>query len=150
MDMIKDVKSIEIIRENCDVISVGAADIERIYFNEIKADAFTDATGKWVKAQWAETIYIKLKPSANKDHYELECIDLERAIFDLLNEFSDIAGIEIHFSDNTSEYIQTQWSAENTEINLYQHSYIDEDRNLYIGIGEYANLKEFFNLYYQD
>lgn len=146
----KDIKGVEIIRENCDVISIDSADIDRIYFSEIKSDAYVDATGRWMKAQFAETIYIKLKSSANKDHYELGCIDFERAIFELLEEFNDIAGIEIYFSDDTSEYIQAQWSGEDLQGNVYQHNYIDEDGNLYIGIGECVNLKEFFNLYYQD
>lgn len=149
MGITKNVKRLELVRENCDIISVDAIDIARIYLNDISSDVYVDAGGAYAKVQYADTIYIKFKPSANKDHYELECIDLEQPIFELLN-LNDIAGLDMFFDDGTSEYIQIQWLDDDAGVNHYQQNYMDDDGNLYIGIGEYADVKSFFNLYYQN
>ena len=146
MDMMKKIKSVDLVRENCDVISVDVADIERVYLNNISSDTYIDSHGSYAKVQCADTVYIKLKPTANKEHYELECIDLEKAVFELLG-MNDIAAVDMFFDDDTHEYVQVKWSADNSEINTYQHSYMDDDGNLYIGIGPYIDLKGFFNLY---
>ena len=56
MDMMKKIKSVDLVRENCDVISVDAADIERVYLNNISSDTYIDSHGSYAKVQCADTL----------------------------------------------------------------------------------------------
>lgn len=150
MAVTKNVVRVELVRENCDVVKIDAEDIERIYMNGLQEDLYVDMFGSYIRVQWADTIFMKLLASANKEHYEHNSIDLEKAVFEVL-DIRDLVALDIFFDDGSNEYIQVRWSSIDDDYsNEYQENYIDEDNNLYIGVGKDIDLKGFFNIYYQD
>lgn len=143
-----DIKRVEIVRENVDVIILSPEDIASLFCDGLNKSV-TIQQDSYAEVEFADSIYLKLWDSANNPHYELGCLDFESKIFELI-QANDITSIEVVFDDDEQRVIMAHWDPDSEWENTWQHSYIDEDGCMYIGIGEHVDLKGFFNLYYTD
>lgn len=140
-----DIKSIDIVFENCDYVNVPAEHILYLYFDKINRQIFTDIILQVIDMQVAETTIIYLKESAFDLETWLSSEKDKIILKDRILNFNDITSIEIHYNDENkaSDHIYTSWGGDDDYNNPNQHSSIENDLEkgirIYIGEDENAN-----------
>ena len=139
------VSKIELILENLEVIVIDSEDIGGIDIGDIKTRVQRMACNSINKYSYSDDIAIEIHKSANKlfNYFEIE--GAEELIFDRLTHNSDITSIEIHYENDDTDFILTNYD-EKDGNNINQKSFIDNKGNLCLVISEYKIIEDYFDI----
>lgn len=148
----KKLKQIDIVLENCEVISVPIEQVHHFYANNITNDIWFN-----IDSDTLDTIFrtdefgIILRAKANvelKQDYENDIFE-DCKVFDRLERFNDITHIDFIFTDDTNMYLSVPYEEENPDAlgspNLCQCSEINGNGELRINISK-SNIKQIQNI----
>jgi hypothetical protein len=129
----KKVSKIDIVLENCEVLTFDRVHIDRFYMDGIFKSISIDSHHLEAKGS-----YLKLNIAGNTlDAYAENFRDLDdlEFPFDRISKHHDIVAIDVHFEDGTSNYIFVNWYGTDDYVNEYVSTKIgNESGNLYIVI----------------
>lgn len=130
----KDVKSIDLVLENCEVITISEEHIGSFYCKDITATIARIACNRIAKEQYCREFYLEIHKDADQ-HYSIFGSKSEETAFKRL-ACPDITGINITYEDGTTEYCIMPWKdADRTGCNNeYQTSYVSKRGNMHICI----------------
>ncbi|MBZ9693219.1 hypothetical protein [Clostridium sp. M14] len=144
--MNKEIKKIEFILENCEVIEFEGKHVGDFDVENIKTNISRIACNSISKHNVCETFAIEISSLANTEIVQPWGDKIKP--FDRLNKYQDITSIEIHYNDNTSDKILVDYCSESENLganNLNQESYISDLGNLYIIISKNKTLENYWN-----
>lgn len=145
-----EVKYIELILENCEVIKIDAKYIFDIEVNNIKKHISRRTINSISSELNCESFSICISrylPKENITRWTIGDTDEERDTLDRLSSHNDITGVVIHYENETSEYIFVPWG-EKECVNSYQNSKTDAEGDLFITIDKEKPLEEHFSQEY--
>lgn len=142
----KKLKQIDIVLENCEVISVPIERVHHFYANNITNDIMlNEITETLDTVFYTDELEIILKQEANvelKQDYENGIFD-DCKVFDRLTRHNDITHTDLIFTDDTNMYLSVPYEEENPAVlgspNLFQSSRMNGNGELEIII---SNKKE--------
>lgn len=148
----KEVKSVELILENCEVIEIKREYIGIFHVSDIKKSISRDAINSISDYVTAEEVFIQISSKANNSSsYVGDLHDGEITPFDRLIRYADITALNIKYQDGSKEYIFVKWGGDSDYTNEYQSVAINEKTgDLYIAISEKENVESYFKEYLQD
>lgn len=148
----KEVKSVELILENCEVIEIKREHIGVFHVLDIKKSISRDAINSINDYLEAEEIFIQISSKANNPSSYVEDLhDGEITPFDRLMRYADITALNIKYQDDSEEYIFVKWGGDSDYTNEYQSVATNEKTgDLYIVISEKENVESYFKEYLQD
>ena len=136
----KKLKQIDIILENCEVITVPIEQVHHFYANNITNDDIwlNETTETLDTMFYTDELGIALRQEANvelKQDYENGIFD-DCKVFDRLTRHNDITHIDLIFTDNTNMYLSVPYEEENPAVlgspNLFQSSRMNGNGELEI------------------
>lgn len=142
-----DVKSIDIVLENCEVYTFLKEDIGYFELSDIREEIFRCASNAISKHKTAHCVNIELFNNHRLQPItfnENEKTDVFKRIF----EGNDITQIHIRYEDKTKEFYLVDYNELNEALgapNKNQKSYISDLGNLYIVISAKEQLEDVFN-----
>jgi hypothetical protein len=139
-------KQIELVLENCEVITV-----ERKYLGSIYMSNFTEIISRHRKSLIQSTV---VNEFAIEIHRSLDETVAKQGLFDdynpiqRLNKFNDITQLEITYEDGTKKHFYTHWHDDDEYNNRYQKNKLNQFGDLYIVISENNDIDQYFNEYF--
>lgn len=142
----KEVKSIELVLENCEMIEIKREHIGSFNLSNIRRSISRIAANSICDSLSAEDAFIQISSKANTiNSYSFTWDDNKILPFDRLTQHKDITAIEIHYEDGSNEYIYVNWGGKSDYTNLYQTSKINQHTgDLYIAISEKYKVDDYF------
>lgn len=142
----KEVKFIELVLENCEVIRIERKHIGSFFVSNITRSISRIATNSISDSLTAEDICIQVSPKANTpSSFRTGWSDDKATPFERIIMYDDIAAINIVYQDESEEYIFVNWGGDSKRNNIYQTSMIAERiGNLYIVISEKKKVETYF------
>lgn len=142
----KKLKQIDIVLENCEVISVPIEQVHHFYANNITNDIWFNEDDETLDTIFnTDEFEIILKQEANvelKQDYKNGIFE-DCKVFDRLTRYRDITHIDFIFTDDTNLYLEVPYEEENPAVlgspNLFQSSRMNGNGELEIII---SNKKE--------
>lgn len=124
--LVRTLKAIDLVLENCEVITIAADNIELFYANNIERSiSFRDGT--YNETISAKEIGILISTAANVDAAYTDRWKENRPLpFDRLTKFNDISHFDVHYQDGSNKYIQVHWDGD-LDDNPCQTSKIDSE-----------------------
>lgn len=139
----KEVKSVELILENCEVLKFLPDQIGVFCCNNITARVARVACNSISKLLVCEWMGIELYGTTNQK-YDSFGQESEYRVFDRLMKFTDITAVEVTYEDDSSDYILVPWSDESEYSNKYQTGFVSASGNLCILISKETFAENFF------
>ena len=144
----KKLKQIDIVLENCEVISVPIERVHHFYANNITNNiGLNEITETLDTVFYTDELEIVLRQEANVE-LKQDCengIFNDCKVFDRLTRFNDITHIDLIFADDTNIYLSVPYEEENPAVlgspNLYQYSEMNGNGELRINISK-SNIKQ--------
>lgn len=133
----KDLKMIEIVLENCEVIPLAPGDLCRFWLDDISFSLCINTIGqkKYVsKTQSCRELLFAL-PKQTDRHYEWLGERSQETIFQRLSR-PDITAVELSYEDGTSDYIVTPWNGETEWENRNQTTVVGQDGTMYVVVSQ--------------
>lgn len=144
----KNVKSVNIVLENCEVINIDAQYFGQLLLEKIRTKVYRVAMNSISRMQVVNRVAIELFSEANVP-YDSFGEESKETIFDRLTNYNDIAQIELIYDDEgkDTELFIVNWVDDDQCgcTNKLQKSYTSKPGNLYILIGKDMKLKNFFD-----
>jgi len=144
----KNVKYLELVLENCEVIKFNAKHIKTLEIKNIKKEIQRIAFNSILEYIFCEDFIIQISSKANTlDAYETTWGILDNRLpFERINDFKDIAAIDVCYDDDTTEYIYVNWSKDSgTCVNSYQSSHINKKTgDLFVVVSKDKNVQSVF------
>ena len=144
----KNVKSVNLILENCEVINIEAKYFGQLLLEKIRTKVYRVAMNSISRMQVVNRVAIELFSEANVP-YDSFGEESKETIFDRLTNYNDIAQIELIYDDEgkDTELFIVNWIDDDQCgcTNKLQKSYTSKPGNLYILIGKDMKLKNFFD-----
>lgn len=127
------VQFIEICFENCESVKIDQEQLIYLDLSNITSDI-----NRYNKTQKCDSCEIAINKAANIEYSPFGLTDyLIQKVFDRILAYDDIVSIQIHYDDDTEDYIYVPYKdkqeGELGTPNINQHTYLD-DGNLYIQI----------------
>ena len=144
----KKLKQIDIVLENCEVISVPSERVHHFYANNITNDIWLNEDDENLDTiSRTDELEIVLRQEANvelKQDYK-NGIFSNCKVFDRLTRHNDITHIDLIFTDDTNMYLSVPYEEENPAVlgspNLCQYSEMNGNGELRINISK-SNIKQ--------
>lgn len=141
------VKSIDIVFENCEAYTFPKEDIGYFEISDIREAIFRCACNAISKYKTAYCVNIEI---FDTNRLQEDCIDsnVVADVFARIANHNDITQIHIHYEDGTEEQYLVDYNELNEALgapNKNQKSYISDLGNLYIVISEKEKLEDVFN-----
>lgn len=144
----KNVKSVNLVLENCEVINIEAKYFGQLLLEKIRTKVYRVAMNSISRMQVVNRVAIELFSEANVP-YDSFGEESRETIFDRLTNYNDIAQIELIYDDEgkDTELFIVNWVDDDQCgcTNKLQKSYTSKPGNLYILIGKDMKLKNFFD-----
>lgn len=144
----KNVKSVNFVLENCEVINIEAKYFGQLLLEKIRTKVYRVAMNSISRMQVVNRVAIELFSEANVP-YDSFGEESKETIFDRLTNYNDIAQIELIYDDEgkDTELFIVNWIDDDQCgcTNKLQKSYTSKPGNLYILIGKDMKLKNFFD-----
>ena len=144
----KNIKSIELILENCEVIEIESKYIGMFRMDDIRTSIYRIACNAISKSQTAHSVAIEIFSEANVKYSPFGNCE-EQLKFYRLAEWKDITSIELHYEDGSTETYYVDYDdGENDALgaeNLNQKNYISTLGNLYIVIEKDKTVFDYFD-----
>lgn len=141
------VKSIDIVLENCEVYTFPKEDIGYFEISDIREEIFRCACNAINKYKTAYCVNIEIF-----DTHRFQTITFDENnktdTFERILEGNDITQIHIHYENDTEEQYLVDYNELNEALgapNKNQKSYISDLGNLYVVISEKEKLEDVFN-----
>lgn len=146
--MSKDIKEIEFVFENCEIIRFKPEELGEFHIGKIRESIDRVALNSIATSREADDIAIEIfkkaqfKPSVmdsgeNKDYFKR------------IAAFHDITHFNLIYADDTEDYIGVVWEdSNNDEVNAYQREMYSELGNFYIIISsdKTKDFKDYFDI----
>lgn len=143
----KEIKSIELVLENCEVIEIGRENIGIFFVLDIKRSISRKAVNSISDSTTMEELFMQISSNANNIKSYITTWSENKKPFERLMCHEDITAIDINYQDNTNEYISVKWGGNSDYTNIYQTSAMNQyTGDLYIVISK----KETAELYFSD
>ncbi len=144
----KKLKHINIVLENCEVISVPIEQVHHFYANNITNNiGLNEITETLDTVFYTDELEIVLRQEANvelKQNYDNGIFE-DCKVFDRLTRHNDITHIDLIFTDDTNMYLSVPYEEENPAVlgspNLCQYSEMNGNGELRINISK-SNIKQ--------
>ena len=147
--MQKQIEKIELLLENCEIITVegkhiGDLQIENIVYS-INRMACNYIAERFLCQSFSMSIH---RDSAlnTKMEFTLGEVDEERNPIQRIHDHKDIVSVHIHFSDGIEKHIYVKWDGESEYENKYQDTHINNFGDLFIVVDKDKKVKDIFNL----
>ena len=144
----KNVKSVNFVLENCEVINIEAKYFGQLLLEKIRTKVYRVAMNSISRMQVVNRVAIELFSEANVP-YDSFGEESRETIFDRLTNYNDITQIELLYDDegkDTELFIVNWVDGDKCGCtNKLQKSYTSKPGNLYILIGKDMKLKNFFD-----
>lgn len=144
----KNVKSVNLILENCEVINIEPQYLGQLLLDKIRTKVYRIAMNSISKMQVVNRVAIEIFSEANVP-YDSFGEESKETIFERLTNYNDIAQIELIYDDDCkdTEIFVVNWEDDDKCgcTNKLQKSYISKPGNLYITIGRKLKLKDVFD-----
>nr|DAH73365.1 MAG TPA: hypothetical protein [Caudoviricetes sp.] len=142
------IKKIEFILENCEVITIDGRFIGDFDLDNIKTRVrrVANAINKIVSV---EDVAIEIRSLANVTTTCPWGVDETFKPFDRLTEHHDITAIVVYFNDNSSECYYVNYRSKGDYIgakNLNQHTHVSSLGNLYLVISEKNTIEDYWDI----
>jgi len=146
-EKILELKYVELILENCEVVKVDRKFIGDFHLGEINTTISRVASNSISKKVSCNEFIIQINRDMNKEEYN-QCtfsqIDQKTNPIKRLMKYQDITAVEITYKNDSSEIIYLKWHIEDEYNNRFQKSKLNNCGDLYIVISED---KEFGDVY---
>ena len=141
----KEVKSIDLVLENCEVITIDKDQIGLFHCKDITATISRIASDSIAKQQYCGEFYMEIHKNADR-HYNSFGFESDKTVFERL-AYADITCILITYEDGTSESCVVPWKdGDRTGTNNeYQTSHISKCGNMHICICKDKSIGDMFN-----
>ncbi len=142
---VKEVKSIVLVLENCEVIPISKEHIVSFYCKDIAAVIDRASCNSISKEQYCEELYLEIHKNADR-HYSSFGTESGETVFKRL-ACPDITGIHITYEDDTVQYCIMPWKdGDSTGCNNeYQTSYVSKSGNMHISICKGKSMEDMGN-----
>ena len=129
-----EVKSITLVLENCEEISISKEHIGSFYCKDITATIARIACNSIAKEQYCGEFYLEIDKDADRPYSVFE-IERDKTVFERL-ACPDITGISIKYEDDTTEYCIMPWKDADRSgwSSAYQTSCVSKSGNMHICI----------------
>ena len=148
--MQNEIKKIEIILENCEVITIDGVHIGDFEVSGLETKIRRVACNSISKSTVANKFLMSVYRDANIGKPSMWTVgglnELTKGL-DRLHNSKDITSIEIHYSDDTSEQIFVTWGGNSDYNNTFQESHINKKGDLFISVEENINEEDFREFY---
>lgn len=121
-----DVKYIDLVFENIDVIRLEPEQIEWFYIGDINRNIFFNGL-QIIKEVSCNDFTIEIKDPKNIEHFEHGFNEHKTNVLDRLND-NDLTHVDIIYSDGSNEYISIPYTEE--QYNDYQRNTYDEESKI--------------------
>lgn len=148
----KEIMSIELVLENCEVIKIEREYIGSLFIENITRSISRRAINSIRDSMSAEEVFIQISSEANKaKSYSTTWSDNEVSPFERLVRCSDITAVSINYQDGSDEYIYVKWGGESDYSNVNQTSAVNERTgDLYIAISEKETAESYFSSFLEE
>ena len=118
-------KSVEIVFENCEVITVNNSDVEDLHLIWDKGDLQKDvSSNKLNKVFYLDSAIIKIKNSGNLEYEWAGCLNTS---FKRILAYNDITQMYLKYEDGSEDAFYVQWPETDEEENSKQQVILQED-----------------------
>ena len=153
------IKEIELVLENCEVITIPCYYIGDVVVDDIKTKICRTACNAVSRFETCEVFGVEIHADANKAEYRPFGTDVgtqgPRTIFERICEYDDIASVKITLTDNEywdptlgeekeEHVVFPKWVGESEYENEAQSSFLTEDNHLYIMISDRGKFDDLF------
>lgn len=138
--MKKQVKSITLVLENCEDITIARKHIGAFYCKDITATITRAACNSIFKEQCCREFFLEIHKDADQPFDSFREND---TVFSRLTD-PDITAVDITYADDTKEYIFVPWKSEERIRcnNEYQTSYVSKCGHMYICISRDESVED--------
>lgn len=135
--MQEQISKIELILENCEVITISGKYIGSFEVNNLQTSIRRTAINSIDKVQECESFVLSVYRDANViQNTFLDTGHYKVIIFDRIHNYKDITAIEVHFTNGKKEYICMPWCSATGDKNIYQKSYMNSKGDIFLVIGK--------------
>lgn len=137
------VKTVDLVLENCEVITIDAKNIDMFYASDVKRSIYF-RDGFYSESLSANEIGISITVNANVNSSYTDNWNSEIRLlpFDRLIKSNDITHFDINYQDGSNEYIRVNWGGDSDNNNPYQTRKIDAE-GLHIVISPARNVEDY-------
>lgn len=150
----REVSSIELVLENCEVIRVKRENIGVFRIFNVQRHITRLAVNSISESLEAQEVVLQISSKENNtEAYSHTWSTSKTAPFRRLTNVSDVAAIDVIYKDGSSSYIFVPWKDrdDNDTINSYQTSKVNKHTgDLYLVISENKIVKDYFVDYLED
>lgn len=141
----KEVVSIDIILENCEVIRVNREHIGYFCMSDVKKSIVRIGVNSISDFLQCDELYIEICSKVNHpDSYVSTRQDNDILPFDRILRYNDITSLDINYEDGSSECISVKWDEDSFYSNSYQTSKMNEfTGDLYIVVSDKVTADEY-------
>ena len=142
-------KSLEIIFENCEHVTIPANMIGDIHMGGTKYILNRVAANAIGGYNLITEFYIELFKTADKIYHPFGIESDENSILTRISEFNDITGIDIEYEDGTVEEYLVDYDEKDDSLgspNKNQKTYVSHLGNVYVVIQKDKKIEDFFDL----
>lgn len=146
----KEIMSIDIALENCEVITVKAEHIKYLKLHNIgRSITKFNYSNSFENTLQSEGLFLRISSASNTyDSFTCTWDDGEVTPFQRLQEHLDIVAININYTNGDKEYIYAPWGGNSDYVNEYQTIAIHKDTgDMYIAVSEKHKVEEYFEYY---
>lgn len=147
--MQEEIKYIELILENCEVIRIDGKYIGDFDIDNIKESICRQGCNYIKRMKKCECFYISVYRDANIEktvEFTMGTLSEKAKPFKRLTEYDDITQIIIYFNDGKEEIIYVPWDEESEYRNVYQKTCVSDKGDLYILINKELNIENIWEL----
>lgn len=149
--MQEEIKKIEIILENCEVVTVEGKHIGDFSCNNIEYSINRMGYNYIGETYTCKDFSMSIHKDCalnDKEEWSFGTLDGKRNPLKRINDYKDIASIYIYFTNDKKDakQIYVEWGGDNECINEYQKSYINRLGDLFIVISKDLKLEDVFDL----
>ncbi|MCY7954716.1 hypothetical protein MOB72_08110 [Bacillus licheniformis] len=142
----REVKYIELVTENCEVIRIDREHIGHFRMSNITRSIARRASNSISESLSTEEIFLQVSSKANTTDANVCTWEGNDTLpFDRLQKHHDIVAIDVIFQDGSNEYIYGKWGGDSEYTNENQTVSVNENTgDLYLVISEKDNVQQHF------
>lgn len=149
--MQREIEKVEIVLENCEVITVEGKYIGDFICEDIKHSinriACNSINESYVCKNFSMSIHRSCALNDNEE-WTMGTLDRKRNPLERINNYRDITSIYIHFTDEKKEpkHIYVKWNDDCEWSNYYQKTHINQFGDLFIVVSEDLKFSDVFDM----
>ena len=144
----KEVKSIELGFENCEVIEFPRNVLGDVHFDNFSFQIKRVASNSISKVEFVDTVVLEIYKEGNTEYAPFGFEDEKTAKFERITHYNDITSITICYEDDSEEFYWVDYHTINDNLGEesdYQKTYLSDLGNLYLVIDKEKGIEDFFD-----